>query len=69
MPTDLREVKLLRNAIYALIFILTTITGWNAVTITTLPNEYVRLERYKSDHQMNQETLKRIENKIDRLIK
>ena len=68
MPTNPQEVKMLRYGIYVLFIILTTITCWNALAITSLPKEYVRLERYKSDHKTHQDSLSRIENKLDQLI-
>ncbi len=72
MPTDdLRavQIKMLNYAIYALIFILSSITAWNSISISALPNDYVRLERYKADHVVYQDTLQRIENKLDRILR
>lgn len=68
MPSEPREVKMLKYAIYTLIFILTSITGWSAISITKLPDCYVRLERYKEDRTTSQDSLKRIEQKLDQLI-
>ena len=68
MPSDPREIKMLKYAIYGLIFILTSITGWNSFCITNLPDNYVRLERYKEDRIVYRDTLVRIEDKLDHLI-
>lgn len=68
MPSDPREVKLLKYACYALIFILSSITIWNSLSVINLPDNYVRLERYQHDSELNQCSLERIELKLDRLI-
>ena len=71
MPTDrLRttQIKMLTYAIYALIFILTTVTAWNSVCINSMPNDYVRLERYKEDKKTQTDYLIRIEKKLDYMI-
>lgn len=71
MPTDhlsKLQVKVLSYGIYALIFILTSFTSWQHHKITTLPDTYVRLERYQSDGTFYREALKRIETKLDKII-
>ena len=68
MPSDPREIKMLKYAIYVLVFILTSITGWNSLCITRLPDNYVRLERYKEDRIVYRNALIRIEDKLDHLI-
>ena len=72
-------VKWLTYLVYGLLIILTIITGWNNATISKLPDNYVRLERYQSDavridqrYQSDTEridqSLRDINNKLDRLI-
>ena len=68
MPTDPKEVKVLKYALYALIFVLTSVTAWSAIRIADLPESYVRLERYKEDRITYRDSLKRIEAKLDHLI-
>lgn len=63
------QVKILTWVVYALIFFLTTITGWQQIQFFNMPDNYVRLERYKTDSNRMDTTLGRIENKIDQLIK
>lgn len=62
------STKILTWLVYALIFFLTTVTGWQQIKLTNLSNEYVRLERYKADATRSEGSLQRIENKIDQLI-
>ena len=68
MPSDSREIKLLKYAILGLIFVMGSLITWNSVSISCLPNNYVRLERYKEDKQDMKNSLKRIEEKLDHLI-
>jgi len=62
------QVKILTYGIYALMAFLTIVTGWAALQITSMPHQYVRLERYKEDLNANRGTLGRIEHKLDQLI-
>ncbi|HEC65616.1 MAG TPA: hypothetical protein ENI23_09990 [bacterium] len=68
MPSDPREVKLLKYAIIGLVFIMGSLVTWNSISISTMPNSYVRLERYKEDKKDTKDSLTRIENKLDHLI-
>ena len=55
------ETKLVTYLVYVLLTLLTITTGWQAVTLNSLPDKYVRLERYNSD-------LNKVERKLDRLL-
>ena len=61
-------VKWLTYLVYGLLIILTIITGWNNVTISKLPDNYVRLERYQADTLRLEQGVRDINNKLDRLI-
>lgn len=54
------QTKILTWVIYALIFIQSGVIGWLAIDRQNLPNQFVRLERYKSDKADMQHTLNEI---------
>jgi len=71
--------KVLIFGIIGLSFYISIITAWNTNKIekldvklnqdmSYLPKEYVRLERYLNDLQINRYYLERIENKLDTLV-
>jgi len=62
------QVTVLTWLVYALILFLTVVTGWQQIKFMELPKEFVRLERYQSDGAKSQESLCRIERKLDELI-
>ena len=62
------QIKILTYGIYALIFVLTSLTAWQHLQLTELPDNYVRLERYKEDQKIDRGSLERIEDKLDQLI-
>gem|GEM_PF-2653089 len=62
------QVSVLTWLVYALITFLTIATSWQQIKLFDLPKEFVRLERYQSDGAKSQESLCRIERKLDELI-
>ena len=70
MTNGLSEAKVtwLTYLVYLLLFLLTSITAWQQVTIAKMPEVYVRLERYKADVDARDCSLTRIELKLDKLI-
>lgn len=62
------QVKVLTWVVYALIFILTTVTAWQHIEIYNMPEKFVRLERYQADTESRVNALIRIENKVDQLL-
>lgn len=61
-------VKWLTYLVYIMLFILTILTSWHTVTLSALPDKYVRLERYTCDMQRIEKALSSIDTKLDRLI-
>lgn len=62
------QVKILTFLVYALIFVLSFITGWHQIKIDSFGDDYVRLEQYRNDCGVRERKLDRIENKLDQLI-
>jgi len=74
-----KEIKLVTYLVYVLLAILTLVTGYHVVALTTVktemiavsatlntfPDKYVRLERYKTDLVRVETLLERIDGKID----
>ena len=70
-----RSIKFLTFLVYFLLAFLTFFSGWQQVQISkwadkfdTLPKEYISKERYLTDKADVAERLKRIDEKLDRLI-
>lgn len=62
------QTKFLTYLVYVLLALLTFATGWHFRVLSSLPHEYVRLERYLCDEERTVSTLNRMEDKLDRLI-
>lgn len=69
------KAKWLTYLVYLLLMFLTAVTGWgyyksdkNQETISKLPSEYVRLERYLSDKSSITREFDGINKKLDTLI-
>ena len=62
------HIKFLGFIVTILLIIISGITGWHTTILASLPNNYVRLERYNCDETKQQTTLQRIETKLDTLI-
>lgn len=54
------QIKILTWVVWALLFLLSGIVAWVAVQQFNMSNQYVRLERYKSDKVSMQLTLDEI---------
>ena len=65
---DAPVVKWLTYLVYILLTVLTILTGWHTVTLSKLPDNFVRLERYQSDNARIEQGVRDINNKLDRLI-
>ena len=67
-----KQVKIVNILAWVLLTILLGYGAWLGNRFyelkATLPNEYVRLERYTCDIDKVEKRLERIENKIDRVI-
>lgn len=63
-----KNTPFLKYIIYVLLGILTIITAWQTQTLSSLPAEYVRMERYKTDMGRIERGLNNIDTKLDRLI-
>ena len=59
-------VRILTWVIYMLILILTGATSYLIIQNSTLPDRYVRLERYQADNRRIEATTSRIETKFDK---
>jgi len=70
MTEDLNasKVKWLTYLVYILLAVLTVLSGWNTNKISTMPDKYVRLERYQADSGRIECSLREIDAKLDRLI-
>ena len=62
------QTKFLTYLVYVLLALLTFATGWHFRVLSSLPNEYVRLERYLCDNERLEKTLETIDGKLTRLI-
>ena len=62
------ETKLVTYLVYVLLTLLTLTTGWQAVTLNSLPDKYVRLERYNSDQNKICTDIAKVDSKLDRLL-
>ena len=70
--SDDRRTEWLTYLVYILLTFLTAVTGWGQIRVTrleakmaSLPDHYVRLERYKADTCRVESLLTRISDKID----
>ena len=61
-------VKWLTYLVYILLTVLTIITGWHTATLSKLPDNYVRLERYQCDTVRIEQGIRDINLKLDKLI-
>ena len=62
------ETKFVTYLVYVLLTLLTITTGWQAITLNSLPDKYVRLERYTSDQNKVCTELNKVDSKLDRLL-
>ena len=62
------QVKFLTYLVYVLLTILTIVVAWQAVTLSEIPDKYVRLERYGCDVADVKDRLKELSNKIDQCL-
>jgi len=63
-----KDMPFLKYIIYVLLGILTIITAWQTNTLSKLPDDYVRAERYKTDMSRIEQGLRDIDGKLDKLI-
>jgi len=63
-----RSVGFLKYVVYVFLAILIFVTGSQAITLYSLPSDYVRTERYKIDNARLEQGLRDINLKLDRLI-
>jgi len=62
------QTRFLTYLVYVLLTILTIVVGWQALTISQIPDKYVRLERYICDVNDLKEDIRCLSNKIDRFL-
>jgi transposase len=62
---DEKQVQWLTYLIYILLSVLTVIASWHTVKITSLPDTFVRLERYNADQSRVEKSLDAINQKMD----
>ncbi|HCY85927.1 MAG TPA: hypothetical protein DHV36_12400 [Desulfobacteraceae bacterium] len=62
------QTKILTYAVYAVLFVLSSITAWLAIQVYAMPEKYVRLERYQADTKRVERQLECMNSKLDRLI-
>ena len=62
------QIRWVTYLVYILLSVITLITAFHAYQISTLPDKYVRLERYKSDVDQMIKQQERIADRIDKIL-
>jgi len=64
MPDGINNTKLWRFSVGTLIALLSFLGGWGFNTLNALPDNFVRLERYKADCEIERERWKEVKAEL-----